>query len=184
MLKKYGRRLLPAVVAALSLATLSVSRLSENVVDNTGDNTGDNGGVKVVLMSENQELCRLCAAVADTQGKRETGLSGIRELKGFDGMLFPMKGSSGASFWMKGVLFPIDVYLFDESGGLIASHSMDTCINKECSLYEVPAETLWALEIPSYLKSVTSLEFSTIKITEEPCNGHLAGSLDGATMEE
>jgi uncharacterized membrane protein (UPF0127 family) len=127
----------------------------------------------VALYEKEEEVCRVCAVVADTPEKREVGLSGVSRLAKFDGMLFPLEESPGTSFWMKNVFFPIDVYFFDGNGSLISGNSMTTCLHSECALYPVPAEAAWALEVPSSVLGVTGTEFSVALVTSETCDGYL-----------
>ncbi len=47
--------------------------------------------------------------VAETLSEKSEGLSGIKELKGVDGMLFIFKEETVPSFWMKEMSFPIDI---------------------------------------------------------------------------
>lgn len=47
--------------------------------------------------------------VADTEAKREVGLSGRNALSDTQGMLFIFDSPTTPSFWMKGMKFPIDI---------------------------------------------------------------------------
>lgn len=51
---------------------------------------------------------RLNIEIADTPSKRAKGLGGRTELASDSGMLFVFPVSSKYSFWMKGLLFPLD----------------------------------------------------------------------------
>lgn len=48
-------------------------------------------------------------AVAKTADQQSTGLGGITSLDPNQGMYFPLQGQTGISFWMKGMLIPIDI---------------------------------------------------------------------------
>ena len=51
----------------------------------------------------------LVVDVADTKGKQEQGLSGRKELKEDEGMLFIFEDPDRHSFWMKDMNFAIDI---------------------------------------------------------------------------
>jgi uncharacterized membrane protein (UPF0127 family) len=55
------------------------------------------------------------ATVADTEEKRKKGLSGISALSEDEGMIFVFPESGYYSFWMKDMLFPIDIIWIDEN---------------------------------------------------------------------
>lgn len=59
------------------------------------------------------------AEVADTSASREQGLSGRKGLGKTEGMLFvfPLAGRYG--FWMKDMLFPIDIIWINENGVVV-----------------------------------------------------------------
>ena len=52
--------------------------------------------------------------VADSQSKRETGLSGRNSLSDTTGMLFVFDSPSIPVFWMKGMKFPIDIIFLNK----------------------------------------------------------------------
>ena len=52
---------------------------------------------------------KLNVEIADTKAKRSKGLSGRDSLASDSGMLFIFPGSDKHSFWMKGMLFPLDI---------------------------------------------------------------------------
>lgn len=52
---------------------------------------------------------KLVVWVAENLSEKSKGLSGIKELKEVDGMLFIFKEETVPSFWMKEMNFPIDI---------------------------------------------------------------------------
>lgn len=58
-------------------------------------------------------------AVADTPASRERGLSGYGEIGIDEGMLFVFDTDSAHSFWMKDMLFPIDIIWLDAEGKVV-----------------------------------------------------------------
>lgn len=58
-------------------------------------------------------------AVADTPLLRERGLSGYSRLESDEGMLFVFEGDGRFGFWMKDMLFPIDILWLDAAGSIV-----------------------------------------------------------------
>lgn len=56
----------------------------------------------------------LRVSVADTDGARRQGLSGVKELSADEGMLFIFEKTGDYIFWMKDMNFPIDIMWIDE----------------------------------------------------------------------
>ncbi len=75
---------------------------------------------KVAIKFQNAEII---ADIADTQTKRELGLSGRRELVEGGGMLFVFDETANHGFWMKDMKFPIDILWIDENKQIIDSIS-------------------------------------------------------------
>lgn len=57
--------------------------------------------------------------IADTEALREKGLSGHRPLKENEGMLFVFEKPDIYSFWMKDMLFPIDILWLDSEKEIV-----------------------------------------------------------------
>jgi len=57
---------------------------------------------------------KILVEIADTPEKRTKGLSGRRSLSRDRGMLFVFSSPQIASFWMKDMYFPIDLFFIDE----------------------------------------------------------------------
>ena len=57
--------------------------------------------------------------VADTPDIQEQGLSGKKELKADEGMLFIFSNPGTYGFWMKDMLFPIDIIWFDSNRKIV-----------------------------------------------------------------
>ena len=58
-------------------------------------------------------------AIADTEAEREQGLSGITSLAEGQGMLFVFPKDGIYSFWMKGMLFSIDMLWISSDGHVV-----------------------------------------------------------------
>ena len=61
----------------------------------------------------------LRVAVADTPEKREKGLSGTTGLGGDEGMLFMFPGDGVYGFWMKDMLYSIDIVWIASDGRVV-----------------------------------------------------------------
>jgi uncharacterized protein len=64
--------------------------------------------------------------IADTNIKKEQGLSGRGKIEANYGMLFVFKEPSKYSFWMKDMNFPIDMIWTDKNGAVVGLKSNAT----------------------------------------------------------
>ena len=53
--------------------------------------------------------------LADTPEKQAAGLSGIKSISDTEGMLFTFSAPQQPGFWMKGMLFPIDIVWINDN---------------------------------------------------------------------
>lgn len=58
--------------------------------------------------------------IADSEEKRNKGLSGRKKLGENDGMLFIFEITAQYSFWMKDMRFPLDIIWIDENKKIVA----------------------------------------------------------------
>ena len=65
----------------------------------------------------------IVAEVVDTKASRELGLSGRTGLHVNEGMLFVFDVSGKYGFWMKDMLFPIDIVWINQNGVIVKSES-------------------------------------------------------------
>lgn len=92
----------------------------------------------------------LTVALAETSSQRNQGLRNVGGLpESLDGMLFTWDVPIAATFGMGDVLFPLDIWWFDEDGHLLGSTEMSTCPDGDCVGYRAPGPVLWALETPA-----------------------------------
>lgn len=92
----------------------------------------------------------LTVVLAETSTQRNQGLRNIETLpQDVDGMLFTWDVPIAASFEMDDVVFPLDIWWFDEDGRLLGSAGMSTCPDGDCVSYRAPGPVLWALETPA-----------------------------------
>lgn len=62
---------------------------------------------------------RVSVDIADTEAAREQGLSGRTGLMDDEGMLFVFQTDGEHAFWMKDMLFPIDIVWIDASSTVV-----------------------------------------------------------------
>jgi uncharacterized protein len=85
---------------------------------------GENAEKKIVIhqaIDENKPFIieskgvQIKADIADTEAERRQGLSGAQYLNDNEGKFFIFEKAGYHSFWMKDMLFPIDIIFLDES---------------------------------------------------------------------
>ena len=96
------------------------------------------------------------ARVADTEKDREKGLSGTAKLAPDEAMLFVMDSPSNACFWMKDMLYNLDIVWFDADRQLVyqkvnlppSSYPNNYCSPQNAKyVLELPAGTLSGLSV-------------------------------------
>jgi len=90
----------------------------------------------------------LTVGVAGSAEQWPQGLSGVEVLEPLDGMLFVFPTVAERTFWMQGMLFPLDVAFFDADGFLVNVVAMDTCLDGDCPSYPSDGLAQYALETP------------------------------------
>lgn len=86
--------------------------------------------------------------VANTSRKMKRGLSGRSELAENQGMLFVFNQSGLHSFWMKDMLFPIDIIWIDENKEVVfMKRNAQPCAEEYCSNILPNEKAKYVLEI-------------------------------------
>lgn len=96
-------------ILTLSLSFIVILGIGLLIKDNRPSVQKESGKSQVVI----NELT-LNIDIADTPHKQEQGLSGKLDLKDDEGMLFVFNTTETKGFWMKDMLFPIDIIWMDE----------------------------------------------------------------------
>jgi hypothetical protein len=91
----------------------------------------------------------MAVAVADTPETRRQGLMGVTDLGGLDGMLFVWDADTGAAFWMKDTLIPLDIAFFGVGRGFVDRLTMEPCTTDSCPLYSAAGLYRYAVEAPA-----------------------------------
>lgn len=84
--------------------------------------------------------------VADTDAKRTRGLSGHAPLKDGEGMIFIFDTAGKYSFWMKDMLFPIDIIWIGEDFSVV-DITENAEPNSYPNLFTPREEALYVLEV-------------------------------------
>ena len=87
-------------------------------------------------------------SVAYTPTLRARGLSGARGLSSDEGMLFVFDSPGRYAFWMKDMLFPIDIVWISEAGEVVGVEK-NVRPDSYPRTFSPPADILFALEIPA-----------------------------------
>ena len=91
---------------------------------------------------------KIAVDVADTETLRNQGLSGSSDLPGGTGMLFVFDTDGLWSFWMKDMLFPLDIIWADAQGRIVGiAHSVSPDTYPQSFTPGEPAR--YALEVPA-----------------------------------
>jgi uncharacterized membrane protein (UPF0127 family) len=85
-------------------------------------------------------------AVADSTRERTLGLSGTTELPEGTGMLFIFQSENIPSFWMKDMLFPIDI-IWISSAGVVVGVVPNATPESYPSLFRPDEPILYVLEV-------------------------------------
>ena len=92
----------------------------------------------------------MSVAVAETSAQRTQGLRGVESLPaGMDGMIFSFGEPRPATFGMRDTRISLDIWWFDQDGGLLGSARMEPCPAEPCPGYSSPGAVSWALETPA-----------------------------------
>ena len=89
-----------------------------------------------------------CLLLADAEMLRQQGLMGVRDLAGFDGMLFRFGAEQDEQFWMKETLLPLSIAFFRADGSFVSATDMPPCppATGQCPLYAATASYADAVE--------------------------------------
>ena len=101
-----------------------------------------------VIISTDHGPVLVKSEVADTESKREVGLSGRSSVPQDAGMVFLFFKDSNRSFWMKDTKVPLSIAFFDVGGKILSIKDMDVCKNNDsCPLYNPGQPYRGALEV-------------------------------------
>ncbi|MBI5078227.1 MAG: DUF192 domain-containing protein [Candidatus Yonathbacteria bacterium] len=90
----------------------------------------------------------IMVAIADTPHQREKGLSGYKALEPNEGMLFIFPEPGFHGFWMRDMLFPIDIIWFDENRRIVDAWENASPASFP-QIYTPRAPSQFVLEVPA-----------------------------------
>jgi uncharacterized membrane protein (UPF0127 family) len=114
---------------------------------------------------------RACVLVADNQATRQRGLMEVRDLGGYDGMLFVFPYDTQDAFWMRNTPQPLSIAYLDDDGGLVSTTDMAPCGDSDqCPLYRPDGPYRYALEVPQGALTGLGLTRDAKVEANGPCN--------------
>ena len=97
--------------------------------------------------------------IANTQEKQMKGLSGRKALDKNEAMLFIFEKNGIYPFWMKGMLFPLDIIWLNQNKEIIfISESNQPCRDSFCQSINPGIEALYVLEVNADIARKLNLE--------------------------
>ncbi len=88
-------------------------------------------------------------SIADNEEERSKGLSGVESLKEEEGKLFIFDKEGRYGFWMKDMLFPIDIIWIDNSGHVV--HIEESVLpDSYPTIYSTPVSARFVLEVNAF----------------------------------
>ena len=146
------------ILVSISIATIilvveqSPSASANHLVNNIARYVGENDFL--VKLSQYRNLTvtidgyNISAFVADTDDKRSKGLSGVENMSGNQGMLFVFKYPSKQGFWMKEMMFPLDIIWLDSNNSVIhIEKKLQPCTSVLfCTVYSPSRDAKYVLE--------------------------------------
>jgi len=92
----------------------------------------------------------IIATIAESSEDRSKGLMYKKALDDNTGMLFIFEKEGFYSFWMKNVMFPLDILWFDEELDIIhITEDIPPCNSETCEVYVSPNPSKYVLEVNS-----------------------------------
>lgn len=110
----------------------------------------------------------ITAELALTPAQWQRGLSGRKELKSDQGMLFVFPEPSYQSFWMKDMKFSIDIIWIDENFQIVGIEKNLPPCGETCPTYESPLPVKYVLEVKAGFSEREKLKEGDILIISFP----------------
>lgn len=103
----------------------------------------------------------IAVVIADAKARQEKGLSGYKKLEPNEGMLFVFSTPGAYGFWMKDMLFPIDIIWFDKDYRVVDlwEHATPESYPK---VYIPQKEAKYVLEVVSGFSSAHAVKYGDL----------------------
>lgn len=151
-------------VAVLAGCTSDVGAPGAVVVPQSGAKVG----VEVRVLRQGEEVACLCAALADDEKARNTGLSKSGDPSPFDAMVFKWEEPTTPVFWMKETPGPLDAVFVGADGVVGSIQRMDACGAGDCQLYASKEPGTFAVELRN--ADVAGIRVGDLLLLGEECS--------------
>jgi uncharacterized protein len=133
-----------AIIVALSFLILGCTG---SISASTGNNAA------IVTFHTSSGDWNVSSEIADTDASRAQGLMYRNYLEEGKGMLFVFPQPTQTSFFMKNMLFPLDIiYISNSSGNLYVTkirNDFQPCKEQPCELDQSPHDMSYVVEVPA-----------------------------------
>ena len=129
-----GASLIRAMLFAALLATILETQANEGCTPDQAKQIQIGGQTFVV-------------EVAASPSERERGLSGRALLKPGTGLWFVFPAPDRYGFWMRDMLFPIDLIWVSPDSRVAGAISLQTCDDRFCPIHYAPSRVAYVLEV-------------------------------------
>jgi uncharacterized membrane protein (UPF0127 family) len=130
------------------------------------------GEVVATVTRPDGSTCEVCLLAALTEEQRARGLMEVRDLGGYDGMVFVYDRAVSGAFYMRDTPTPLSIAFFGPKGHLVSSVDMTPCADVDgCPTYPAAAPFRFAVEVPrGGLPGIgITGEGTTIRLDGTPC---------------
>ena len=160
-----------SITTIILVVNQSLAASAKHIVNNIVKYDGENDFLIKLAQYRNLTVTidryNISAFVADTDDKRSKGLSGVENMFENQGMLFIFNYPSKQGFWMKEMMFPLDIIWLDSNNSVIhIEKKLQPCMSVLfCSVYSPSSDAKYVLETVSGFTDLHSVnEGDKIKI--------------------
>lgn len=169
---RFGILLFFFLTLAIVISTATLIRMLDYKENDTLKNTPADvetifKDLSIIKLDENKQI-NLSVEIASTPTQLKTGLSKRTELKPGTGMYFDLGEREATSFWMKDMLFSIDIIWIDESKivGFVESAPLPNSL--EIPTFNSPSVVTHVLEVPAGFVKENNLKVGDqVRLTQE-----------------
>lgn len=161
-----------SITTIILVVNQSLAASAKHIVNNIVKYDGENDFLIKLAQYRNLTVTidryNISAFVADTEDKRSKGLSGVENMFENQGMLFIFNYPSKQGFWMKEMMFPLDIIWLDSNNSVIhIEKKLQPCTSVLfCPVYSPSSDAKYVLETISGFTDLHSVnEGDKIKIS-------------------
>jgi len=131
-----------------SIFEISFNDSKKEVEVEQGEEQTELNSVEILNSEERSIIVEI--EIADNPGSRSSGLSGRSTLGDYQGMLFIFDREDSYSFWMQGMLIPLDIVFIDSKGAVVDIRKNELpCTKDYCPSIMASQSFKYALEVNS-----------------------------------